>query len=204
MAFLSLPRLVPSKYKIICGLDEVGRGPWAGPLVVCALILKSHFVFKGLKDSKQLSPLKREEVFQRLQKYAFFAIGMAEVEEIDRLGLTKATNLAYLRALENLPIKPDYLLIDGRDKMKLPYPYRTIIKGDEKVKLIACASIVAKVTRDRLMVELAVRYPEYGFELHKGYGTERHQAALRTHGICEIHRKSFQPVKEQIRFETKN
>ncbi len=186
---------------IICGIDEVGRGPWAGPLVACALVFKRKRVFglKEVKDSKKLTEKKREKFFAIIKKNAVYGIGMAEVEEIDTFGLTKATNLAFTRALEELPLafKPDFLLIDGREKWKLPYPSRSIIKGDEKIKIIACASIMAKVTRDRIMRKLALQYTKYGFERHKGYGTSRHARALKKHGICPIHRRSFRPIRNK-------
>lgn len=199
MAFLSLKKIVPAQHSDlmqICGLDEVGRGSWAGPLVACALMFKKNVTIKGLKDSKQLTASRREEVFKILEKYTVFGIGMAEADEIDRLGMIKANNLAFARALENLSMKPAYLLIDGRDKLLFQYPFKTIIKGDEKVKIIACASIMAKVTRDRLMRKLAKIYPKYGFDIHKGYGTKRHQKALKEFGSCLLHRKSFKPLKE--------
>ena len=198
MAFLSLKKFVPAHCKVVCGIDEVGRGPWAGPLVACALVLKKNIAIKGLKDSKQLMPERREEIFKILQRSAHYGLGIVEVEEIDAFGLIKATNLAFIRALENLPTRPDFLLVDGRDKLNLPHPFITIIKGDEKLKPIACASIIAKVTRDRMMLDLHKKYPQYAFDEHKGYGTRKHQHALRNHGICPLHRKSFKPVQAII------
>lgn len=191
---------VPPEVRIICGLDEAGRGPWAGPLVTCALVFKKKRIcgLKGVKDSKKLTEQKREDFFSVIGKIAVYGVGIAEVTEIDTFGLTKATKLAFLRALENLPMRPDFLLIDGRDKFQLPYAARSIIKGDEKIKIITCAGIVAKVTRDRIMRKLALQYPQYGFERHKGYGTARHARALKKNGICPIHRKSFSPVAQII------
>lgn len=208
---------------IICGIDEVGRGPWAGPVVGCALTLLKDVPIPGCADSKMLTAAEREKVFARLQKVAIFGVGIVQPSEIDSLGLLKATNLSFVRALQELVEKlnttvpghtgtapggdrpvskhhttshrePAFLLVDGRDRLSLPYPFKTIIKGDQKIKLIAAASIVAKVVRDNLMENLAKKYPQYGFADHKGYGTAQHQKALRQHGLCKEHRKSFKPV----------
>lgn len=216
MGFLSIKKFVEPQYleegKIICGLDEVGRGPWAGPLVAAALIFPKEVKIQGCADSKKLTAQQREKIYKKLQKVSWFGVGIVSVEEVDELGLIKATNLAFVRALEELelkrktasekskdvdsnPLRPDFLLIDGRDKLTLPHPFKTIIKGDEKIKIIACASIIAKVTRDAMMRSLGLKYPQYGFEDHKGYGTKMHQRALAKHGVCEIHRKSFEPVR---------
>ncbi len=199
MAFLPLKKLIPEHVEehLVCGLDEVGRGPWAGPIVACALMFPHELKLPHLKDSKHLSEAQRNEFYGLLEKKSAYGIGMAEVGEIDALGLIKANNLAFVRALEQLADRghvPEFILVDGRDRMTLPRPWKTLIKGDEKVKIIACASIMAKVVRDRIMNELGRKYPEYGFESHKGYGTREHQDALRKHGACTIHRKSFAPV----------
>ncbi len=199
MVFLPLKKFIGAEVKAVCGLDEVGRGPWAGPLVACALMLKKDIRFKGLKDSKKMSARKREQIFKILQKNAVYGLGKATVGEIDSYGLTRATNMAFNRALKEYSakkgsIKPEILLVDGRDRLKLPITHKTIIKGDEKLKIIACASIVAKVTRDAMMRKLALKWLHYGFERHKGYGTARHQAALEKYGPCPLHRKSFAPV----------
>lgn len=200
MAFFCLKKTAKVDDSVaICGMDEVGRGPWAGPVVACALMFKRKFIIRGLKDSKGLSAEKREAFYEKLKEVTWFGVGMAEHHEIDTLGLTKATNKAFERALEALikqknGEKPDLLVIDGRDKFKLPIPYKSFIKGDEKLKIIACASIIAKVERDRLMQKYAQKYPEYGFESHMGYGTKRHQRALEEHGVCSIHRKSYAPI----------
>ncbi len=200
MAFLSLKKVVPPDYhqslELVCGIDEVGRGCWAGPLVACALLFTKKIKISGLKDSKQLSAQRREEIFELLQDSTDYGLGSVENTEIDQIGLSKATTLAFSRAISNLSIKPAYLLIDGRDRHKLAYPFKTIIKGDEKLKVIACASIIAKVTRDRLMVNIAKKYPEYGFEIHKGYGTSRHHQALISFGATKIHRFSYKPLQE--------
>jgi len=148
-----------------------------------------------------MSAAAREKIRALLEKNAVYGLGVSSVEEVDALGLIPATNLAFTRALEEMlkkegSMKPDYLVVDGRDKLKLPIPHRTVIKGDEKIKVIACASIMAKVVRDRMMGEMAVKWPEYGFERHKGYGTGEHKKALEKNGPCELHRRSFRPVRE--------
>ena len=203
MVFLQLKKFIDAAVtgKVICGLDEVGRGPWAGPLVACALVLKKDLRFKGLKDSKKMTGPAREKIFKMLGKRADWGIGVASVAEIDKLGLIKATNLAFNRALSEMAgkkgsVRPDFLVVDGRDRLELPIPHKTVIKGDEKIKIIACASIVAKVVRDRMMREMGLKWPGYGFEKHKGYGTALHLEALKKHGPCELHRRSFRPVKE--------
>jgi ribonuclease HII len=200
MVFLPLKNFVPEGEQTVCGLDEVGRGPWAGPLVACALILKKDIRFKGLRDSKKMPAKAREKIFRLLQKKAVYGLGVVSVEEVDSLGIIKANNLAFSRALDGLlakkgAIRPDFLVVDGRDRLSFPYPHRTIIKGDEKIRVIACASIVAKVTRDSMMADLALQWPQYGFERHKGYGTALHRRALKKYGPCQIHRKSFSPMK---------
>ncbi|HLG25774.1 MAG TPA: ribonuclease HII, partial [Candidatus Gracilibacteria bacterium] len=184
MAFLSFRKIfekgggLPDAFlnggeSFVCGMDEVGRGPWAGPLLACAFMMPKAMKLGGLKDSKQLSAEKREKFYRVLVLKGWHGLGAATVEEIDSVGLTGAMKLAYMRALENLltmngGVKPAYLLIDGRDKMDLGYPSKSIIKGDERVRHIACASIIAKVERDRIMKEMAKKFPQYGFDLHKG------------------------------------
>lgn len=200
MAFLSLKKILDVEDDMaICGMDEAGRGPWAGPVVACALMFKRTFLIKGLRNSKDLTLEKREEIYEKLKERAWFGVGIAEHTEVDQFGLSKATNMAFSRAVEALLAqrevsKPKLLVIDGRDKFTLPLPYKSVIKGDEKLKIVACASIIAKVERDRIMKEYAQKYPQYGFERHVGYGTKRHQQALKEHGVCDIHRKSFAPV----------
>lgn len=203
MAFLPLNQLIPqgTDETLVCGLDEAGRGPWAGPVVACALMFTAQLKLPKLKDSKHLSEDRRNEFYELLTRKAAYGVGMASSEEIDRLGLLKANNTAFQRALEELKTKghtPSFILVDGRDRLNLPRPWKTIIKGDEKVKIIACASIIAKVVRDRIMDELAVKYPQYGFQSHKGYGTREHQDALKKYGSCDIHRKSFAPVHQLL------
>lgn len=177
------------------GMDEAGRGSWAGPVVAAAVILPKGLRLGGLNDSKLVLPAKREELFEKITQFCAYGVGLASHEEVDRYGLLQATFYAFKRALENLPVKADHILIDGRDKFAFVIPHTSIIRGDQKVRCISAASIIAKVTRDRLMVEYAKRYPQYGFDLHKGYGTEVHQSALRENGPCELHRKSYEPLK---------
>jgi ribonuclease HII len=156
----------------------------------------------GLKDSKLLTALKRESLYELIIKKSLaFAIGRAEVEEIDKLNILQATLLSMQRAVAKLLIKPSMVLIDGNQIPKLEYPAEAIIDGDQKIKAISAASILAKVTRDREMAELAKHYPGYGFEKHKGYGTKEHYENLKRLGVCEIHRKSFMPVREQLQLQ---
>ena len=178
------------------GVDEAGRGPWAGPVVAACVILKKDIpVLDEIKDSKQLTPKKREELYEIIKSNSIYGIGVASNKEIDKFGIIKATELAIRRSIEHMPEKPTFLLIDGRDKFDLPIKYNLIIHGDQKVKLISAASILAKVWRDRYMKLVADIYPQYGFERHKGYGTREHLEALKKFGPCEIHRFSFRPVK---------
>ncbi len=179
------------------GVDEAGRGPWAGPVVAACVILKKDIPVLGeIKDSKQLTPKKREELYEIIKSNSIYGIGVASSREIDKFGIVKATELAIKRSIEHMPEKPTFLLIDGRDKFDLPIKYNLIIHGDQKVKLISAASILAKVWRDRYMQLVADIYPQYGFERHKGYGTREHLEALKKFGPCEIHRFSFKPIKE--------
>jgi len=184
---------------IIAGLDEVGRGPWAGPIVACAYVEVIPVTHLKITDSKKMNEAQREDAYEALIKAGHYGIGQAEPEEIDRLGLTKANRLAFKRALEALPVTPDLILIDGKDRIGKIYtlgiPFKTFIKGDLLIKVISCASIVAKVTRDRMMVEYAKQFPFYFFDQHKGYGTALHRHAIKKHGITKIHRKSFNPIK---------
>lgn len=193
--------LTPSTddHLIIAGLDEAGRGPWAGPIVACAYVEKGRVTRVKIDDSKKLNEAQREAAYEQLIQKGDFGVGMAEVEEIDKLGLARANRLAFRRALEGLPVRPDLVLIDGKDKIDqattLNIPCKTVIKGDSAIRAISCASIIAKVTRDRLMDRLAKRYPKYRFDEHKGYGTALHRRLLKQHGACAIHRQSFKPVQ---------
>ena len=178
--------------KIICGVDEAGRGPLAGPVCAAAVILPEHLEIPGLTDSKKLTDKKRRELFPIIKEQAIaYGIGLASEQEIDEINILQATFLAMQRALDQLTVKPDLALIDGNREKDFGLPVKTVVKGDSLSMNIAAASILAKVTRDDLMVQLADQYPEYGFEIHKGYGTKAHYAALTEYGASPIHRKSF-------------
>ena len=178
--------------QVICGVDEAGRGPLAGPVCAAAVILPKDLQIPGLTDSKKLTDKKRRELFPLIQEQAIaYGIGFATEQEIDEINILQATFLAMQRALDQLNIKPDLALIDGNREKDFGLPVKTVVKGDSLSANIAAASILAKVTRDNLMVEMAANYPQYGFEIHKGYGTKAHYAALREHGACPIHRMSF-------------
>lgn len=177
---------------VICGVDEAGRGPLAGPVCAAAVILPKHLQIPGLTDSKKLSDKKRRELFPIIQEQAVaYGIGLASEAEIDEINILQATFLAMGRALSQLSIRPEIALIDGNRETDFGLPVKTVVKGDSLSANIAAASVLAKVTRDNIMVELAKQYPAYGFEIHKGYGTKSHYEALRTYGPCPIHRKSF-------------
>ena len=178
--------------KIICGVDEAGRGPLAGPVCAAAVILPKHLELPGLTDSKKLTDKKRRELFPLIQELAIaYGIGFATEQEIDEINILQATFLAMQRALDQLAVKPDLALIDGNREKDFGLPVKTVVKGDSLSANIAAASILAKVTRDNLMEEMAKEYPQYGFEIHKGYGTKAHYAALREFGACPIHRATF-------------
>lgn len=178
--------------KIICGVDEAGRGPLAGPVCAAAVILPEHLEIHGLTDSKKLTDKKRRELFPIIKEQAIaYGIGLASEKEIDEINILQATFLAMQRALDQLSVKPDLALIDGNREKDFGVPVKTVVKGDSLSANIAAASILAKVTRDDLMLELAEQYPEYGFDIHKGYGTKAHYAALREHGPSPIHRMTF-------------
>ena len=179
-------------FEIICGVDEAGRGPLAGPVCAAAVILPKGLEIPGLTDSKKLTDKKRRELFPVIKEQAIaYGIGLASHDEIDEINILQATYLAMERALAQLTVKPDIALIDGNRAKDFGLPVRTVVKGDSLSMNIAAASILAKVTRDDLMQELAEKYPQYGFEVHKGYGTKAHYEALRAHGASEIHRKTF-------------
>jgi len=179
----------------VAGVDEAGRGPLAGPVIAAAVIFPKDCTIDGVNDSKQLSPERRELLYEEIQKQAV-AVGVGTVEHdvIDRINILRATHLAMRSALHALSVRPDYAIIDGNSFSDATIPFLTIVGGDARSFTIAAASIVAKVMRDRLMQELDVRYPEYGFGKHKGYGTRMHLEAIRKFGLCEIHRKSFHPA----------
>ena len=178
--------------QVICGVDEAGRGPLAGPVCAAAVILPKHLEIPGLTDSKKLSDKRRRELFPEIQRQAIaYGIGFASEKEIDEINILQATFLAMERALAQLPITPELVLIDGNRERDFGLPAKTVIKGDSLSANIAAASILAKVSRDDLMLEMAREYPQYGFEIHKGYGTKAHYAALRMYGPCPIHRRTF-------------
>lgn len=183
-------------YVHIAGVDEVGRGPLAGPVIAAAVILPPEFYLPGIDDSKKLSEQKRLEFYKKIIETALdFHVGIIDVEEIDRINIYEASKKAMRLAIAGLKIIPDFLLIDAV-KLNTPYPEEAIIKGDGKSISIAAASIIAKVTRDQLMVELGREYPVYGFSTNMGYGTKEHLSAIQTFGITPHHRKSFAPVKD--------
>ena len=184
--------LIEKGYKIICGVDEAGRGPLAGPVCAAAVILPEGLEIPGLTDSKKLTDKKRRELFPVIKEQAVaYGIGLASHEEIDEINILQATYLAMERALAQLSVKPDIALIDGNRAKDFGLPVQTVVKGDSLSANIAAASVLAKVTRDNLMLELAEEYPEYSFDVHKGYGTKAHYEALRQHGASAIHRKTF-------------
>ncbi len=180
-------------YKYVCGVDEAGRGPLAGPVCAAAVILPDGILIDGLDDSKKLSEKKREQLFDVITKNAVdYCICYASVEEIEKYNILGATFLAMDRAIDGLSVKPDYALIDGnRVPNNIKINCETVIKGDAKSYSVAAASVLAKVSRDRLMLEYDEQYPQYGFKKHKGYGTKDHYTAIKENGICEIHRVSF-------------
>ena len=179
-------------FSAVCGIDEAGRGPLAGPVCAAAVILPPDCDIPGLTDSKKLSEKKREALFPVIQEKALaFGIGWATAEEIDRVNILQATFLAMARAVEALPAPADYALVDGNRMPPLPIPGETIVKGDATSASIAAASILAKVSRDRLLRRLDEEHPEYGFAKHKGYGTKAHYEAIRKYGLLPEHRRSF-------------
>jgi len=182
----------------VAGIDEAGRGPWAGPLVAAAVILPSNTRLPGLNDSKKLNEKQRIKLFKEILKKGIVGVGIISHSYIDKNGLSKALLESYKRAIQNLATKPKHLLIDGIGKYKLGIPYETVKKGDSKVRVIAAASIVAKVVRDTLMDSYAQKYPKYGFNKHKGYGTRQHHQNLLKYGVCKLHRLSYEPVKKVI------
>ncbi len=190
-------------YRIIAGVDEAGRGPLAGPVVAAAVILSPGKEIQGLDDSKKLSPSRRESLFEDIHAFAMaIGVGMANHESIDRINILQATLVAMRQAVAALEPSPDYLLIDGISSIPISIMQKTIKKGDSLSASIAAASIIAKVTRDRLMEEYDRSYPGYGFAGHKGYGSASHLAAIARLGPCPIHRKTFRGVKEHLNVRT--
>lgn len=185
-------KLFEEGYEIVAGVDEAGRGPLAGDVYAAAVILKRGIIIEGLNDSKKLSEKKRESLYPVIKENAAAsAVATASVSEIDNFNIRNATYIAMNRALEKLMSRIDYVLIDGDDIKDCKYPHTCVIKGDSKSASVSAASILAKVERDRYMLELAQKYPEYMFEKHKGYGTALHIEMLKKYGPCEAHRKTF-------------
>lgn len=179
-------------FRQICGVDEAGRGPLAGPVCAAAVILPPGKLIEGVNDSKKLTEKKREALFEVIkQKATSYSIAFASVEEIEEMNILNATMLAMKRAVEGLSVPPDYVMIDGNRTPDLSVPCAAIVKGDAKSLAIACASVLAKVSRDRLLYEYAREYPQYHFDRHKGYGTKAHVEVLREFGPCPYHRRSF-------------
>ena len=184
---------VNSGFSCICGVDEAGRGPLAGPVCAAAVILPEGAVIEGLDDSKKLTEKKRERLYDIIKETAVaYSVAYGTLEEIETVNILEATYLAMNRAIEGLSVKPDFALIDGnRVPRGIKIPCETIVKGDSKSMSVAAASVLAKVTRDRLMLEYDKKYPEYNFKKHKGYGTKEHTELIKQYGPCEIHRLSF-------------
>ncbi len=181
------------------GVDEAGRGPLAGPVVAAAVVIPPHLRIKGLRDSKLLTAKQREQLYEVITSEAIsYGVGIVGPREIEKYNILQATLMAMQEAVLNLKLEPDLLLVDGAHTIPLPIPQRTIIKGDSRCLAIAAASIVAKVTRDRLMVEYHHHYPQYNFARHKGYPTKEHKEAIRRYGCCEIHRRTYKGVKEYL------
>ena len=180
-------------FKNICGIDEAGRGPLAGPVVIASVIMPEDSMIEGVNDSKKVSEKKREKLYDQIIEEAIsYGVAIIGQDEIDNINILNATKKGLTMSLKELTVKPDLILVDALERIDtLGIPYESIIKGDAKAYSIAAASIIAKVTRDRIMREWAEIYPEYGFEVHKGYGTAKHIAAIKENGICQIHRKSF-------------
>lgn len=186
-------------YQRIAGVDEAGRGPLAGPVVSAAVILPKEGVGERLFDSKKISEKKREYLYELIISKAIgVGIGFVDAKEIDEVNIFNASLKAMALAIENLSLSPDFILIDGNQYINLNLPQKPIPKGDQLSNSIAAASIVAKVTRDRMMIKLHEKYPQYNFAKHKGYGTKEHREAIHKYGICEIHRKTFRGVREYL------
>lgn len=179
-------------YRLVAGVDEAGRGPLAGPVFAAAVILKEGAVIDGINDSKKLSEKKREELFEKIKENAVaYSVYSADEKTIDDVNILNATYMAMNGAVDGLAVMPDFVLIDGNSIKNMQTPHRTVVKGDAKSISIAAASILAKVSRDRFMAEMAEKYPEYGFEKHKGYGTKAHNEAILKYGPSPIHRRTF-------------
>lgn len=185
-------KAIEKGYKVICGVDEVGRGPLAGPVCAAAVILPQNTIIEGVNDSKKLSEKKRNALYEIIKNTSLaYSVAFSSVEEIEDMNILNATMLAMKRAVEGLKVSADFAMIDGNRTPDLHIPCEYIIKGDAKSMSVACASILAKVTRDRLLYEYAKEYPQYSFDKHKGYGTKVHIEALKKYGPCKYHRQSF-------------
>ncbi len=191
--------LLNKGFKCLAGIDEAGRGPLAGPVVAGCCHIPPHLFIEGVNDSKKLTEKKREKLFEVLTNHPdiVYGIGIVDAQLIDQINILQAAIKAMQLAYSQMPLKPDYLLVDGI-QLNVDIPSRKIIKGDTLSHLIAAASILAKVTRDRMMRENHIKWPEYDFESHKGYGTAKHRKALLEHGPCEIHRKTFEPIRSML------
>jgi len=187
-------------FKVIAGVDEAGRGPLAGPVVAASCVIPKGEFILGVNDSKKLTPKLRSQIFEDIKKNTaiHFGVGVVDHAMIDKINIYQSTIQAMLKAVESLEIKADYLLVDGLPLPHLILPSNAIVKGDSKSQSIAAASIIAKETRDQMMLEYHHQWPEYGFDKHKGYATRRHLDALEKFGPCPIHRKSFEPIKSMI------
>lgn len=178
--------------EFVAGVDEAGRGPLCGPVVAAAVILPKNEKIAGVNDSKKLSEKKREELFEVIKEKAVaYSVGIVDEKVIDEINILEATRLAMKKAVEGLNVTPEYVLVDAEKHVPISVPYTAIVKGDAKSESIAAASIIAKVTRDHMIEELDKKYPEYNFAKNKGYGTREHILAIKEHGLCEIHRKTF-------------
>ena len=184
--------------KLIAGIDEAGRGPWAGPVVSAAVILNEKNIPDGLNDSKKLSEKKRLSLYSSIYNFHFVGVGISSIEEIDSMNVLQATFLSMKRAVEDLNPQPEYILVDGNLDPGLNFKTKCIIKGDSISISIAAASVIAKVTRDNLMLKLDKEFPNYNWKKNKGYGTAEHRNALELHGPCKYHRKSFSPINKML------
>ena len=190
--------ICPRKYKIVAGVDEAGRGPLAGPVVASAVILKESKFRAKIFDSKKLTSSMRQRAFAEIINKAHVGVGIVDRKIIDRKNILQATTIAIKKALDNLSVKPEYLLVDGRFRNQaFPYPCKTLVSGDRLCFSIACASIVAKVVRDNLMSYFSVLYPQYGFERNRGYFSRGHIRAIKKYGLSPIHRRSFRPIRKK-------
>jgi len=203
MSFLDLENEYRNMgYKIIAGIDEAGRGPLAGPVVAAAVVLPCDYVFDGINDSKKLTPSKRDSLFDVIQRDAVsIGVGTCSVEEIDEINILNATHKAMNKALENmtLNVSVNFALVDGLPVKNLVVPHMAVVKGDSKIISVAAASIIAKVTRDKIMIKLHEEFPEYNFAKHMGYGTKEHIEAIKKYGISKCHRLSFEPIKSMVK-----